>query len=151
MNIDGKKQKTDAEDSTVSTTTTALKENDCEEEEETLVLLQFTDLDDANYSQQFSKKFKTINIENKTPIIQIGNRFYSGEYINNIGTYLFFEEERKSQPVNNNTNNTSSETSANFNNSTGVEFNYSGKSFKKLLLTRLFVEEKENPATQKKD
>lgn len=138
MNIDDKKQET--EKSAVVTTATGLKES---ENDETLVLLQFTDLDDANYSQQFSNKFKTINIENKTPIIQIGNRLYSGEYINNIGTYLFFEEKNPST--------SESENSANSNSSgSATEFNYSGKSFKKLVLTRLFVEENSS-ATPKKD
>ena len=62
------------------------------DEPETLVLIQFTDIDDASYCEQFIENFKTIEIESKNPIIQIGDRIYTGEYTNNIGTYLFFEQ-----------------------------------------------------------
>lgn len=109
-------------------------------EEDLLVILQFTDIDEANYCQQFSQNFKTIEIESKTPIVQIGNRFYKGEYINNIGTYLFFEQlslkgdkAALTQNITNNLSNTNS----------NIKAEYSGKSFKKLLLSRLFIEEKE--------
>lgn len=109
-----------------------------EEEKETLVLVQFTDLDDANYCQQFSSQLKTIEITSEKPIIQIGNRLYSGEYTNNLGTYLFFEEkEINSKPEESASSSSSSATSEN----ASSEFAYSGKSFKKLVLTRLFVEE----------
>lgn len=103
-----------------------------DESDETLVILQFTDIDDANYSQQFSNKFKTIDIESANPIIQIGNRFYKGEYTNNIGTYLFFEQQQQREqehPAED------SETSKSV---------YSGKSFKKLVLNRLFIEERKD-------
>lgn len=102
------------------------------EPEESLVILQFTDIDDANYSQQFSNKFKTIDIEGKNPIIQIGNRFFKGEYTNNIGTYLFFEQKRPN----------TEESVETTNSSDSVKSAYSGKSFKKLILNRLFIEEK---------
>ena len=102
------------------------------ESPEDLVILQFTDIDDANYSQQFSEKFKTIDIESKNPIIQIGSRFYKGEYTNNIGTFLFFEQQSKKATEENNTNTDSIE----------LKSEYSGKSFKKLVLNRLFIEEK---------
>ena len=109
------------------------------DEEESLVLLQFTDLDDANYSQQFSSQLKSIDISSANPIIQIGNRLYSGEYTNNLGTYLFFEEKDKSA--------TAATKTASTNNS---QFDYSGKSFKKLVLTRLFVEEQRSSANSPK-
>lgn len=113
------------------------------ESDETLVILQFTDIDDANYSQQFSNKFKTIDIESANPIIQIGNRFYKGEYTNNIGTYLFFEQkqqqQQRDQDLTEDGQNTESQ-------STGCgdasKSEYSGKSFKKLVLNRLFIEER---------
>ena len=101
------------------------------EENESLVVLQFTDPDDANYCHKFSNKFKSLDIGGPNPVIQIGNRLYTGEYINNIGTYLLFEEESSTLQVSN-----------------GEEipkdpnFNYTGKTFKKLVLSRLFVEEK---------
>ena len=129
--------------------------------DESLVLIQFTDLDDAQYCQHFSNKFKTINIEKSSPIIQIGSRFYKGEYTNNIGTYLFFEETQTSQSSSTaDSNKPSSGKSANsasnlhsnennnnnLNNSTSINDNsnstYFGKSYKKLILTRLFIEEK---------
>jgi hypothetical protein len=100
-------------------------------EEEFLVLIEFTDSNEAKYSQENSNKFKVLEIENKNPIIQIGNRLYSGEYQNNIGTYLFFnqnnskisgeEEEEKEE-----------ETTS-----------YSGKTYKKLVLNRLYLKPKE--------
>jgi len=120
-----------------------------EEEEETFVLLEFTDLDDANYCQEFNSKFKTLQISSKNPIIQIGNRFYSGQYTNSIGTYLFFDEKKlspsfpssqsseqhnKESTPSETANQTSSAANSNQN------FAYFGKSFKKLLLTRLFLE-----------
>lgn len=102
-----------------------------DEQEESLIILQFTDIDDANYTQQFSHNFKTINIDEKNPIIQIGSRFYKGEYTNNGGTYLFFEQNKlKSEEIKN---------SPDFPHS-----DYSGKSFKKLILNRLFIEEKKD-------
>lgn len=140
------------------------EETQKEEEEETLVLIQFTDLDDANYCEQFSNKFKSIDISNKNPIIQIGNRLYSGEYQNNIGTYLFFEENKPQNSSSNNsahnlsenivnsnqqldseTNNTTTKSSSSStisSQSAAINFNYFGKSYKKLVLSRLFVEEK---------
>jgi hypothetical protein len=163
--------------------------NDKEEEkdEETLVLIQFTDLDDAQYCQHFcSSKFKTINIDKSNPIIQIGDRVYTGEYTNNIGTYLFFEENLQStnsnkstldkeddavaasssstnlndnhsneeRKTNNNNLNSKSdkeeeEKSSNLSSSSSSSAaasssssSYFGKSFKKLILTRLFIEER---------
>ena len=136
-------------------------------EEETLVLIQFTDFDDAQYCQHFSNQFKTINIEKSNPIIQIGSRFYTGEYTNNIGTYLFFEETQtnnstdekisstnlndsnhsnQEKQINNNNNNNfnsnkSDKEENNFNLSSASS-SYFGKSFKKLILTRLFIEER---------
>lgn len=113
------------------------KINTKRDEEESLVLLQFTDLDDANYSQQFSSQLKSIDISSANPIIQIGNRLYSGEYTNNLGTYLFFEEKDKSATAATKTSSTN-------------QFDYSGKSFKKLVLTRLFVEEQRSSANSPK-
>lgn len=140
-----------------------------EEEAETLVLIQFTDLDDAQYCQHFSNEFKTINIDQSNPIIQIGNRFYTGEYTNNIGTYLFFEESQsnKSSVETSNTStsisnesNHSNQEKHNLNKSDKEEKSFSslssssslsaasssyfGKTFKKLILTRLFIEERPN-------
>lgn len=117
------------------------KSNTKTDEEESLVLLQFTDLDDANYSQQFSSQLKSIDISSANPIIQIGNRLYSGEYTNNLGTYLFFEEKDKSA--------TTVAATATKTASTN-QFDYSGKSFKKLVLTRLFVEEQRSSANSPK-
>lgn len=126
-------------------------ENEKKEEEETLVLLQFTDLDDAQYCQQFSNKFKTINLDKKSPIIQIGSRFYSGEYTNNIGTYLFFEENKSnlvlpstSSAVEDNIVHSNQEFSNKLSSDEQLNsYNYFGKTFKKLVLNRLFIEEKE--------
>jgi len=150
--------------------------NDKEEEkdEETLVLIQFTDLDDAQYCQHFcSSKFKTINIDKSNPIIQIGDRVYTGEYTNNIGTYLFFEENLQSTNSNKSTLDKEDDAAAASSSSTNLNDNHSneerkinnnnlnsksdkeeekssnlssssyfGKSFKKLILTRLFIEER---------
>ena len=133
-----------------------------ESEEETFVLIQFTDQDDAKYCQQFSEQFKSIEIDNKNPIIQIGNRLYQGEYMNNIGTYLFFEEKSSANSnntessantnsslstsnsnQNNNNNNNNNNFISNSNTSTPSinNYNYFSKSYKKLILNRLFVEE----------
>jgi len=97
-------------------------------EDSSLVILQFTDIDDANYAQQFSNQFKTIDIEKNSPIIQIGSRFYKGEYTNNIGTYLLFEQKTAA------TNDSLSPDD--------IKSEYTGKSFKKLVLSRLFIEKK---------
>jgi hypothetical protein len=125
------------------------EEEEEEVEEESFVLLEFTDLDDANYCQEFNSNFKTLQISSKSPIIQIGNRFYSGQYTNSIGTYLFFDEKKlspafpssqsseqhnKESTPSESANQTSSAANSNQN------FAYFGKSFKKLLLTRLFLE-----------
>ena len=122
------------------------------EEEEKLVLIQFTDLDEANYCQQFSQKLDYINLDSKNPIIQIGNRLYNGEYVNNIGTYLFFRESTSSSSsssttahvANGNQNELIDNNSKESSSSKAASYNYEGKTFKKLILTRLFVEEKEN-------
>ena len=111
------------------------------DDDETLVLVQFTDLDDAKYSEKFSSQLKSIDISSQKPIIQIGNRLYSGEYTNNLGTYLFFEEKEKSTTVVGGGDDPNSTTTSN-------EFAYSGKSFKKLVLTRLFVEENQTNVTE---
>lgn len=140
------------------------KVKEVEEEDETLVLIQFTDLDDANYCEQFSDKFKSIDISNKAPIIQIGNRLYSGEYLNNIGTYLFFEENKPNSnnlhnPIanSNQANNisnpstdsaSSTQTNQQPNQKSSDTFNYFGKSYKKLVLSRLFVEERQQEKLQ---
>lgn len=120
---------------------------DKEEDEEQLVLIQFTDIDDANYCQHYSNKFKSIDIQSTNPIIQIGNRFYSGEYINNIGTYLFFEQSSETNPTFRVQQQTDTTEPNNFSidksSESDLNFNYSGKSFKKLVLSRLFIEEKE--------
>ena len=120
---------------------------DKEEDEEQLVLIQFTDIDDANYCQHYSNKFKSIDSQSTNPIIQIGNRFYSGEYINNIGTYLFFEQSSETNPtfrVPQQTDTTEPNSfSIDKSSESDLNFNYSGKSFKKLVLSRLFIEEKE--------
>lgn len=128
-----------------------------ESEEEKFVLIQFTDIDDANYCQHFSNKFKTIDIQSDSPVFQIGNRFYSGQYTNNIGTYLFFEQQDSSTtPTNQETATTTTTTTTTnkkedklpISDSTEVtsdlNYNYSGKSFKRLVLSRLFLEEKKD-------
>jgi activator of HSP90 ATPase len=140
------------------TTTDQTKEEKVEEE--VLVLIQFTDLDDAQYCQHFSSKFKTINIDKTSPIIQIGQRFYTGEYTNNIGTYLFFSEEDKQQQESaaaattttttessssdhhRNDTVTTTEQKIKNNNNNKTNSTYFGKTFKKLTLNRLFIEEK---------
>lgn len=132
---------------------------DANNKENTLVLLEFTDIDDANYCHQFNARFKSIDIESGKPIVQIGNRFYSGEYTNNLGTYLFFEEEEGEQQQQQSTKSSEppaaegeSEAAASTNGTATPagaaaksEYKYTGKSFKKLVLTRLFVEEKRKP------
>lgn len=112
--------------------------------DESLVVLQFTDIDEANYSQQFSNKFKTIDIEAKNPIIQIGNRLYKGEYTNNIGTYLFFEQLNIEKTTNSPKSSATETNQANTDNQNLVKSEYSGKSFKKLILNRVFIEEKKD-------
>jgi hypothetical protein len=102
-------------------------------EEEFLVLIEFTDSNEAKYSQENSDKFKVLEIENKNPIIQIGNRLYSGEYQNNIGTYLFFNQNNSKISEEEEIEETTS---------------YSGKTYKKLVLNRLYLKPKE---TQEED
>jgi hypothetical protein len=140
----------------VDNETSQNKEVEVEEEEETFVLIQFTDQDDAKYCQQFSDQFKSIQLDNKNPIIQIGNRLYQGEYENNIGTYLFFEEKSSNNSNNiaasTNINSSLSTSNSNQNNNNNLtsntstpsanNYNYFSKSYKKLILNRLFVEEK---------
>lgn len=130
-----------------SSTTTSTTTRDEEEEEEQLVLIQFTDIDDANYCQHFSVNFKSIDIQSENPIIQIGDRFYSGEYTNNIGTYLFFEQTNQSTEfqLNKSTNTLQQENiPGEAHQQSDLKFNYSGKSFKRLVLSRLFIEEKKS-------
>jgi hypothetical protein len=102
--------------------------NQKEEEEKQQVLIQFTDADEASYCEQFISTFEFIDIETKTPILQFGDRLYSGEYVNNIGTFLYFEK----------TTSTSDKESDH----SEINHKYCGKGFKKLALTRLFVEER---------
>ena len=113
----------------VSSTST---ENTSNKVEEFLVLLEFTDSNEAKYSQENSNKFKVLEIENRNPIIQIGNRLYSGEYQNNIGTYLFFQQ--------NLVTNKNSEEEIGITTSSS---SYSGKTYKKLVLNRLYIKPKE--------
>lgn len=137
---------------TLNTSSSKENNNQKDEEEETLVVLQFTDPDDANYCQQFSNKFKSLDISAKSPIIQIGNRLYTGEYTNSIGTYLFFEETWTGNlpppPPTTSTNTTTSEISESSETSTNSCYNYSGKTYKKLVLSRLFVEPKSSTTSE---
>lgn len=132
-----------------------------EKEDDQLVLIQFTDIDDANYCQHFSQKFKSLEIQSEKPIIQIGNRFYSGEYTNNIGTYLFFEPDQEQEKLTTrppqqpsiakqSDKPTQPETteSTSAGDPADLSYKYSGKSFKRLVLSRLFIEENtENKTT----
>lgn len=119
------------------------------EDQDQLVLIQFTDIDDANYCQHFSHKFKSLEIQSNSPVIQIGSRFYSGEYTNNIGTYLFFEsdlDQKKStdktaSTLQSNTKNSDVLPATSIGESSDLKYKYSGKSFKRLVLSRLFIEE----------
>ena len=111
-----------------------LQSNIDSQEEEFLVLIEFTDSNEAKYSQENSNKFKVLEIENKSPIIQIGNRLYSGEYQNNIGTYLFFNQ--------NNFKNIEHEELEEENQASSSS--YSGKTYKKLVLNRLYLKPKES-------
>jgi hypothetical protein len=94
---------------------------------EFLVLLEFTDSNEAKYSQEYNNNFQIVEVESKNPVLQIGNRLYSGEYMNNIGTYMFFEEQET---------NTKQDT---FN---SQRISYKGKTFKKLLLNRIYLDKK---------
>ena len=133
-------------DETNKSTPTSSKEVELEseEEEDKLVLIQFTDIDDANYCQHFSSKFKTIDIQSDSPVIQIGNRFYSGQYTNNIGTYLFFEQQQQQQELTTTTTTQSDSNTDSAEPTSDLNYNYSGKSFKRLVLSRLFLEEKKD-------
>lgn len=146
------------------------KSHEEEGKQEKLVLIQFTDLDDANYCQQYSHKFQSIDIGAKNPIIQIGNRLYSAEYQNNIGTYLLFEEEtaapagavnsdqqaQQHQEAKNSSASqrgvgggpSSNEDAAHSNSSSSgsSSYSYKGKTYKRLVLNRLFVEENQKPS-----
>lgn len=93
-------------------------------EEELLVLLEFSDKSEATYCGEYSNNFEILEIESSKPIVKIGQRLYSGEYQNNIGTYLFFSD--------------SATTSSDSN-----EFNYKGKTYKKLILNRLYLKSNE--------
>ena len=143
MNIEQQNKKSEASNDQQKT--------DTNDNDEALVVLQFTDLDDAQYCQHFSNKFKTINIEQSNPIIQIGSRFYTGEYTNNIGTYLFFEESSSTKTAatstahhsnenisinknNNNINKIKSSKETNLDSSDKADNSaFYGKSFKKIL------------------
>ena len=103
-------------------------------EQEFLVLLEFSDANEANYCKQFDNEFETLEIETSNPILKIGNRLYSGQYQNNVGTYMFFTHQQK------NSDDTAPESSAE--NPKG-SFQFYGKSYKKLLLNRLYVKPKE--------
>jgi len=133
-------------DETNKSTPTSSKEVELEseEEEDKLVLIQFTDIDDANYCQHFSNKFKTIDIQSDSPVIQIGNRFYSGQYTNNIGTDLFFEQQQQQQELTTTTTTQSDSNADSAEPTSDLNYNYSGKSFKRLVLSRLFLEEKKD-------
>lgn len=111
----------------VEETSRQLEEN---KEDEKLVVVQFTDLDDANYCQHFSDQFSHIDIKSSNPIIKIGERLYSAEYANNLGTFLLFEDKEESTQQQSD------------NDKSTANFDYTGKTYKKLILTRLFVEEK---------
>jgi general transcription factor 3C polypeptide 6 len=108
-----------------------LENTDNTNETEILILLEFTDSNEAKYSQENNNNFKVLEVESNNPVLQIGNRLYLGEYINNIGTYLFFEE-RQDQ--------TNSPKPDSLN---SQRIGYKGKTFKKLLLNRIYLEKKD--------
>ena len=124
---------------------------DSQSGEEFLVLIEFTDSNEAKYSQENSNKFKVLEIENKNPIIQIGNRLYSGDYQNNIGTYLFFNQNNsivkssEEEFFNCSQSSTSSSTPAT------ITTSYSGKTYKKLILNRLYIKPKETEEEEEEE
>jgi hypothetical protein len=110
-------------------------------DDEFLVLIEFTDSNEAKYSQENSNKFKVLEIENKNPVIQIGNRLYSGEYQNNIGTYLFFNQNSTSEEQD--ALNCSQTSTASSQQQLATTSSYSGKTYKKLILNRIYIKPKE--------
>ena len=101
-----------------------------EQTQEFLVLLEFSDANEASYCKQFNNEFESIDIESSNPIVKIGNRLYSGQYQNNIGTYLLFSEQASSSPAPN-------------------KYDIAGKTYKKLILTRLYIKSKEGEEESK--
>jgi hypothetical protein len=84
----------------------------------------------------------SVDINSNNPILRIGSRLYSGQFANNIGTYLLFEEKPENlQDIAQDKKEINIAEDAIIQNSV-QNFNFSGKTFKKLILNRLFVQQK---------
>lgn len=72
-------------------------ESDSEyEEEETLVLVELHGVIDSEiFAQDSFDKFKILAIESESPILQVENFVFTGEYDHTMGTAVIFEEEEK--------------------------------------------------------
>lgn len=127
--------------------------DDDSNQNEYLLLIEFTDSNEAKYAQENSAKFDALDIVTKNPIIQIGNRLYSGEYQNNIGTYMFFEQKEgtPSAATDNEATLNTSTASSNAQTESKSSYSYYGKSYKKLILTRLYMKPRDETIEDESD
>lgn len=104
--------------------------------EESLLLIEFTgNTGDDAINQENNVSMKILGVESEEPIIQIGKQLYRGEYQDSLGTELFFREVEGEHS-----------TDTLFDTKMKKKLEYCGKTNKKILIHRAFVENRESNA-----
>ncbi|KAK3920235.1 General transcription factor 3C polypeptide 6 [Frankliniella fusca] len=104
------------------------------EEEEILVYMQFDSKLDSDLLQPHTP-FKIIGVDSETPVLQLGNQVFEGNWKDTVGTAVFFEEHPSTSsgdPV--------------FTKNPSSTLHYHSKTQKALAMSRIFVKPKEEDA-----
>lgn len=102
--------------------------------EESLLLIEFTgNTGDDAINQENNVSMKILGVESEEPIIQMGKQLYRGEYQDSLGTELFFREVEGEHS-----------TDTLFDTKMKTKLEYCGKTSKKILIHRAFVENRES-------
>jgi hypothetical protein len=105
--------------------------------EESLLLIEFTgNTGDDAINQENNVSMKILGVESEEPIIQMGKQLYRGEYQDSLGTELFFREVEGEHS-----------TDTLFDTKMKTKLEYCGKTSKKILIHRAFVENRESNST----
>ncbi|BES93800.1 general transcription factor IIIC, polypeptide 6, alpha [Nesidiocoris tenuis] len=86
------------------------------------------------------KEFKLIGLESNTPILQLGNQVFQGEWKDSVGTQVMFEQDDKSPTAD-----------PAFNESPPLSVKYACRTDKILRMSRIFVNSKKDPETPNSD
>lgn len=104
--------------------------------EESLLLIEFAgNTGDDALNQDNNVSIKILGVESEQPIIQMGKQLYRGEYQDTLGTELFFREvpgDHTSDSL--------------FDSKLDSKLEYCGKTNKKIVVHRAFVEAREENA-----